>query len=258
MNTLLLETKTRYGNRGPVYEITLPTFSGPLDLLLHLIERNELDITAISLTTVADQYLQQIEKLKERNVEDLMDFLVIGARLLVIKSRALLPQLPPELTGDNDEEDPAEALARQLRHYRRFKLAASWLRNREENGLRTYLRIAPPPKLDPTLDLTGINLHTLEEALLFAHSRAALRDDSVSVAVDKRNFTIEGQVARMQQRIGEMGRVFFDEVLSSQTTWSEVSVTLLAVLELIKRHEVNVRQPELFGKIEIIKAESNG
>jgi segregation and condensation protein A len=257
MNSLQPSTKTRYADKGPVYKITIPTFSGPLDLLLHLIERNELDITAISLATVADQYLRQIEKLKEKNVEDLMDFLVIGARLLVIKSRALLPQLPPELTEDDGEEDPAEALARQLRLYRRFKLAASWLREREEKGLRTYLRVAPPPKLDPILDMTGINLNTLEDALLFALSREALRDDSVSVAVDKRNFTIEGQVTRMQQRISEMGRVYFDEVLSSQTTWSEVSVTLLAVLELIKRHEVNVRQPELFGKIEIVRAESN-
>ncbi len=257
MNTLLPPTKARFGDKGPAYKITIPTFSGPLDLLLHLIERNELDITAISLATVADQYLQQIDKLKENNVEDLMDFLVIGARLLVIKSRALLPQLPPELAGENDEEDPAETLARQLRLYRRFKLAASWLRGREEKGLRTYLRVAPPPKLEPTLDLTGINLHTLEEALLFALSRATLRDDSVSVAVDRRNFTIEGQVARMQRQISVMGQVYFDEVLSSQPTWSEVSVTLLAVLELIKRQEVNVRQPELFGKIEIVRAEPN-
>ena len=97
------------------YLIDLPVYSGPLDLLLHLIERQELDITAISLAAVADQYLEQIERLKKNRLDQLMEFLVVAAKLLVIKSRALLPQAPPELTTEDEEEDPAEALARQLR-----------------------------------------------------------------------------------------------------------------------------------------------
>lgn len=250
---MIMNSLQKLTSENPVvYKIDLPTFSGPLDLLLHLIERNELDITAISLAAVTDQYLEQIDRLREERLEQLMDFLVIGAKLLVIKSRALLPQLPGELSEDEEEEDPAETLARQLKRYKRFKSAAASLRYREEENLRTYLRVAPPPKLEQTLDMSGISFTDLEEALWMAMDRAALRDDSVSVAVDRKFVTIDGQIRQLQQRIKDKGRICFDELLSDHCSWMEVSITLLAVLELIKRQEVNVYQPELFGKIEII------
>lgn len=126
------------------YKIDLPEFAGPLDLLLHLIERQELDITSISLVNVTEQYLKQVESLKQNRIEHLIDFLVLAARLVLIKSRALLPQSPIVIEGEEDEEDPAEALIRQLREYKRFKEAAQWFQTREEEGLRTYLRVAPP------------------------------------------------------------------------------------------------------------------
>ncbi|NIP27851.1 MAG: segregation/condensation protein A, partial [Phycisphaerae bacterium] len=87
------------------YRIELPAFAGPLDLLLHLIERNELDVTAISLAAVTEQYLDQVEQLKQEKVEHLIDFIVIGARLVLIKSRALLPQVPSAMPDDEEEED---------------------------------------------------------------------------------------------------------------------------------------------------------
>lgn len=128
------------------YDIAVPTFEGPFDLLLHLIERDELDITVLSLAGVTDQYIRQVEALKEDKVPQLIDFIVIGARLAQIKSRALLPAPPVVLAGDEDEEDPAEALIRQLKMYKQFKEAAANLRKRDEAGLRTYLRVAPPSK----------------------------------------------------------------------------------------------------------------
>lgn len=237
--------------RSAFYEIELPVFSGPLDLLLHLIERNELDITAVSLVVVTDQYLEQVRRLSGERLEQLMDFLSVGARLLLIKSRALLP-VSPEDTGVEDEEDPAEALARQLRLYRRFKAAAGFLARQEHEGLRTYLRVAPPPALERSLDLSGIDLDSLIAALRAALERADLKEESVSVAVQKRSVTIEDQIGLLRQSIGEHGRVVFKDLLSARATWTEVSVTLLAVLELIKRHEVNARQPDLFGPIEIV------
>jgi len=237
--------------RPEFYEIQLPVFSGPLDLLLHLIERNELDITAVSLVTVTDQYLEQVKQLTGERLEQLMDFLSIGARLLLIKSRALLPQAPtgPE---SEEEEDPAEALARQLRLYRRFKSAAEFLSRREQDGLRTYLRVAPPPALEQSLDITGIDLTTLVNALQSAFDRVDLKEGSVSVAVQQRSVTIEDQIKLLRREVVVHGQVEFNDLLSQSTTWSEISVTLLAVLELIKRHEVNAVQPELFGPIQIV------
>ncbi|MBK9053150.1 MAG: segregation/condensation protein A [Chloroflexi bacterium] len=173
------------------YQIELPVFNGPLDLLLHLIERNELDITAISLARVTEQYLAQIEQMKQERIDELMDFLVIGARLVLIKSRALLPQTPVLIEGE-EEEDPAEALIRQLKQYRRFKVAAAALHQRELQGYRTYLRV-----------------------------------------------------------ISQQSPIAFNQVLSRETSRVEISITLLAVLELMKRRELTAHQETLFGPIEI-------
>lgn len=233
------------------YRIEVPAFAGPLDLLLHLIERNELDVTAISLSAVTEQYLEQVEQLKQEKVEHLIDFIVIGARLVLIKSRALLPQVPPALLDEEEEEDPAEALARQLRDYKRFKEAAAWLGKREEMGLRTYLRVAPPPKLESRLDLTGVTVEGLIGAVTAALERSDQMEESVAVAVKKRTMTIEGQMNKLRSWVKRRPQIYFNELLSPDSNRVEISLTLLAVLELIKREEVDAFQPEMFGPIEI-------
>lgn len=231
--------------------IDLPAFAGPLDLLLHLIEREELDITAISLAAVTEQYLAQVEQMQANRVESLIDFLVIGARLALIKSRALLPQIP-RLPGEQDEEeDPAAALVRQLQQYKRFKAAALWLQAREARGLRTYLRVAPPPRLEGRLDLSGITPETLREAVRAVQARAETLEESVAL-VQPRRITIEGQITRLRYRLRTHKQLLFHELLSPQTSSIEVSITLLAVLELIKQREIRALQPELFGPIAIM------
>ncbi|MFW6068504.1 MAG: segregation and condensation protein A [Chloroflexota bacterium] len=233
----------------PDYHIELPAFNGPLDLLLHLIEREELDITVISLARVTEQYLAQVEKLKEERIEDLIDFLVIGARLVLIKSRALLPQSPVTAI-DEEEEDPAEALLRQLRFYKQFKSASSWLHERNVAGLRTYLRVAPPPQLESKLDLSGVDSETLRQALAAVLLRAESQEESVEV-VQPRRITIDGRISQLRAILRVEGWTAFGTLLSTNATREEVAVTLLAILELIKRHEATAHQPHLFGPIEI-------
>lgn len=231
------------------YTIDLPSFAGPLDLLLHLIERQELDITAISLVKVTEQYLNQIEQLKQNRIEQLIDFLVVAARLVQIKSRALLPQTPVIIEGE-EEEDPADALIRQLKTYKRFKQAASWLQNREAQGLRTYLRVAPPPKLEGRLDMSGVTVEMLLTAVRNALTRIEDQEKSVAI-IQPRRITIEGQINRLRQR-AKTGKTFnFTELLSSQTSRVEISITLLALLELIKRREILASQTVMFGPIEL-------
>lgn len=238
------------------YQISLSVFSGPLDLLLHLIERQEFDITTISLVKVTEQYLAQIEQLKENRMENLIDFLVVAARLVQIKSRALLPQTPV-FPGDEEEEDPAEALIRQLKAYKRFKQAAAWLQKREESGLRTYLRVAPPPKLEGELDLTGITVQTLITAVQGALARSETKTDSVAIARPRR-MTIEGQIMLLRKRLKQYGRSHFHDLLPAKAERVEVAITLLAVLELIKRRELTASQPELFGPIEVMATDLIG
>lgn len=232
------------------YQIELPAFAGPLDLLLHLIEREELDITAISLVQVTGQYLAQIEQMKAERLDELIDFLVIGARLALIKSRALLPQTPA-LPGDEEEEDPATALVRQLREYKRFKAAAAWLGEREAQNWRTYLRVAPPPKVEGRLDMSGVTLESLTTAVLHALSRLETLEESVAIA-QPRQITIEGQIARLRARLAQQQPFTFHEALSAKRTAVEIAVTLLALLELIKRQEATAVQTSLFGPIEIL------
>src|SRR5581483_3028192 len=110
---------------GRLLPVRAGEFEGPLDLLLHLIERNELDISAVSLVAVVEQYLQYLELMRaEMKLEAAADFLVVAGRLLLIKSRSLLPRVEVATDEDEETEDPAEELARQLEEYRRFKQVA--------------------------------------------------------------------------------------------------------------------------------------
>lgn len=236
----------------PNYGIEVPAFEGPLDLLLHLIERSELDITAISLAKVTDQYLAQIEALKKDRVPQLIDFIVIGARLMVIKSRALLPTPPVVLEGEEEEEDPAEALIRQLKLYKQFKGAAAHLNERQDKNLRTYLRLAPPPKLPAKLDMSNVDEQKLHDFMMRVMIRYAQRQDSVSV-VAPRSITIEQQIDLVRTWARRQKRFQFDDLLSEEITRQEIGVTLLALLEMIKRKEVSAEQNDMFGTIHITR-----
>ncbi len=232
------------------YEIDIPVYEGPLDLLLHLIERSELDITALSLAEVTDQFLQQVKALKEEKVSELIDFIVIGARLMVIKSRALLPTPPVVLDGEEESEDPAEALVRQLKQYQQFKTAARFFADRLNAGMHTYLRLAPPPKVEAKLDTGNVNEGRLYQLMIGVLLRLAEREDSVSVAAP-RKITVEGQMSKLRASVRRRKRLAFNDLLSESSGRTELSVTLLAVLELIKRREVVASQDVLFGRIEI-------
>ena len=140
------------------YHVATSVFEGPLDLLLHLIERAELDITKLALAQVTDQYLEHMHRLPELMAEEVSAFLVIAAKLLLIKSEALLPRPPVREEG---EEDPGEALARQLMIYRRYRKIAELLENRETNGYRSFLRLVPPTRVEGTLDLSDVSLSDL-------------------------------------------------------------------------------------------------
>jgi segregation and condensation protein A len=238
-------------NREDAYRVQLPVFEGPLDLLLQLIEREKLDISAISLAAVADQFLQTVRQMESVEADDLSDFLVIAVKLVWIKSRLLLPQPRPP-SDDAEEEDPAEALARQLREYKRFKEAAAALRAIEEAGLRTYTRAAPPPELEARLDPAG---GLMADLLAAAHSAfAALDADAPDIPqgmVVPFKLTIHDQIVRIRDVTAEGRRISFRSLLSGARHRLEIIVTLLAVLELIKRQAIRVSQEVAFGEISI-------
>ena len=121
------------------YEVSLPIYSGPLDLLLQLIEQEELDISRVSLAQVTNQFLTHLRQIEEQRIHEIVDFLVIAARLILIKSEGMLPR-PPE--REAFESDPGDELARLLKAYKKYKELAELLLARQKAGLRTYLRLA--------------------------------------------------------------------------------------------------------------------
>ena len=233
----------------PNYTVQLPVYAGPLDLLLQLIERDELDITRVALAQVTDQFLAHLKLLEKLDLSDIADFLVIASRLVLIKSEALLPRPVERQPG---EEDPADELARQLIAYKRYKEIAHGLHERAAAGWRTYLRLAPPPKLEPRLDLSGVTtLHLLEavrRALALHPEKPAL-----GTVVAPPKVTIRDQIRLIAHtlRAGE-GRTSFQAMLAQATRQMEIIVAFLAVLELVKRHKIECRQDGPFGNILLI------
>src|SRR6185503_18490609 len=187
--------------------------------------------------------------LETRNLGDIADFLVIAARLILIKSEALLPRPVERQPG---EEDPGDELARQLIAYKRYKQIAISLHEREAAGLKTFLRLAPPPKLEAQLDLSGVTTFHLLEA---ARRAMALHPEkpSLGTVVAPPKVTIRDQIrliARSLQAGG--GSASFQTMLAQAQSRMEVMVTFLAVLELVKRHKVEARQAEPFGEILLV------
>jgi segregation and condensation protein A len=237
---------------GSAYPVALPAFQGPLDLLLRLIEQEELDISAISLVAVTDQYLQTIEQMQEREPGALADFLVVASKLLYIKSRTLLPKPQPPVEGE--DEDPSDALIKQLLAYRQFKEVATLLGQREALGLRTFVRPATPLHLEKQLDLSNLDLDKLQAVLCRVLQR--IPSEPPLPRVKTYSITVAEQIeqVRMQlQRVRHMdeGGISFEALLRQGCTRLEVIVTFLAVLELIKQQEVSVAQDGLFGEIVI-------
>ncbi len=232
------------------YQIHTPEYEGPLDLLLQLIERAELDITRLALAQVTDQYLAHLKTMQESvDAAEVSGFLVIAARLVMIKSAALLPR--PSITLEPDEEDPGEALARQLILYKRFKELAAGLGGREAKGLKTYLRVAPPPfKVEGKLDMAGV---TLDDLAKTARRLLTGKPDlpALSRVVSAPRVTIREKIRSIVDTLRLYGGASFYRLLRARRDKLEIVVTFLAMLELIKRRVVEASQGELFGDIEI-------
>ena len=232
------------------YRVSTPVYEGPLDLLLQLIERAELDITTLALAQVTDQYLAHLKGMDEQNAAEVSGFLVIAARLVQIKSAALLPRIPIQ-SAEEEEEDPGEALARQLLTYKRFKELAGVLNGRETAGLRSYLRVAPPPvKIEARLDLSNITLTDLVQA---AREIFFSKPDlpALSRVVSMPRVTIREKIHIIIDSLRSLGGSTFRSFLRRRGDRLEAVVTFLAMLELIKRRVVEASQSDLFAEIEV-------
>ncbi len=228
------------------YVVETREFRGPLDLLLHLIEKEELDITRIALAQVTDQYLNYLSRMPRRDPAELSAFLWVASRLLWIKSQALLPR--PPLATMEEEEEKAEDLVRHLQEYQRYRQAAAFLEGRLKAGWRAFGRVSPPMLPIPRpVELEGVSLEmllaTLERRLAeLAPAEEGTRPTPVRV-------TLAEKARMIHERLRLLPEVSFQDLLAESSSREEVVVTFWAVLELFKRCWILIEQEELFGPI---------
>jgi segregation and condensation protein A len=239
------------GNQLGGYKVQTPEYAGPLDLLLNLIESAELDITTVSLASVTDQYLEHLRSVEQHKPDEISSFLVIATKLVQIKSEALLPRPPEREPG---EEDPGESLVEQLKLYKRYKEIAIWMEERQMKNLRTFLRVAPPPKVEPKLDLSNL---TLEKLLAAAESAFVKSKEKkpLGTVITAPRVTIREKIDYITKSLKNIHRMTFSGLITDKATRVEIVVTFLALLELVKRYRVTAKQDVLFGDIEFERSD---
>lgn len=229
--------------------LQLSGFEGPLDLLLALVERGELDVTAIALVQVTEHYLAQLRSGGACDAEDLAAFVVIGSRLVELKSLALLPRPvapPPE---EPDERQTAAELTMLLQEYRRFRAVAEGLRGREQEGLRSFPRLVPSPPQPPGPGLSDV---TLDRLVAIVQEALRRRPPEPAGEVPAATVTVQERLAALEAMLARDGRVSFGAFIASSRSRIDVVVGFMAVLELIKSRRVAAVQPEAFGDILIV------
>lgn len=232
------------------YQIRLPNFQGPLDLLLSLIDDRQLDITEVSLAQVMDQYLVHLATLREMEVQSLAEFVLVASQLILIKSRALLPEPPPF----EQVEDPGQQLVQRLIEYRRFRAAADELEARSDRGLRAYPRPPAPPPPSESYPIEGVPLEALVEAL--RQSLTTQPTGSPDTVVAPLAVSLTQKLAELRRMVEEKGALTFAALVAPAQSRLEIVVTFLALLELLRRREIKTRQEVPFGEILLQRVES--
>ena len=237
-------------------KVQLDVFEGPLDLLLYLVKKEEVDIYEVNQTKIATQFIQYIDLMRQLDLEVAGEFLVMAATLMYIKSRELLPvdQQAQVTDDDDDQEDPRWELIRRLVEYKKFKDAAAALQEKEAVQENVFTRL--PAKLEfspegPT-PKPDVSLFDLINAVSNILKRVSEREQTGDVFEDK--WTVSEKIEHLLKLTKERPRLRFSELFADNTSRVEVIVTFLAVLELIRLKVLTALQAEPFSEIEMVSA----
>lgn len=232
------------------YTVQLSQFEGPLDLLLHLIEEAEVDVKDIFVSEITAQYLSFMGQLDELDMDTASEFLTMAATLLYIKSRQLLPRPPRE---DEEEENPEELLIRQLRDYKAFKEASEKLKLMFESAKDCCTRLPEDVPLPPKeIALDGATMDGLFSAFLEMLARKKDAPEIIrSQHVSPDRYTVRSQTSRIRFILSEKDAVTFEELFAPEAERMEIIVTFMALLEMIARGEILLKQKAPFAPIRI-------
>jgi segregation and condensation protein A len=236
------------------YKVKFEVFEGPLDLLLYLIKKEEVDIYEVNLTRLATQFIEYIDTMRLLDLEIAGEFLVMAATLMYIKSRELLPvDQQAQVEGEDEGEDPRWELIRQLVEYKKFKDAAAQLQVLEARQEAVFPRT--PGKLEFAAEVTTgpeASIFDLVNAVNVVLKRFSRPEDRRDIFEDK--WTVSEKIQHLMGVLKERLSVRFSELFDGVTSRSEVIVTFLALLELIRLKQIISMQREAFGEIEICRA----
>lgn len=231
-------------------QIKLQQFEGPLDLLLSLIEQQELDITKIALAQVTEQFLDHVKQLERLDAASLADYLTIAAKLLVIKSKAILPTI--ELDEEETEEETAEDLANRLLLYKQYKEAAKGLKKLDDERMQSFTRtlvFSERISFMPDSEVTADVLRLAAGSIL-----SALRElDNLPKAKVREVISIQEKINQLQNRLSIQVETKLSTLLGEAKNKPEAIITFLALLELIKQRIFSVEQDDMFAEITIRK-----
>ncbi len=237
--------------------VKLEAFEGPLDLLLHLLDKNKVSIYDIPIVEITDQYLEYIDEMQRQDLNIMSEFLVMAATLLDIKARWLLPK-----EEDEEEEDPRAELVEQLLEYKMYKYMSLELKDRQiEAGRRTYRTQDLPEEVreyEAPIDMDalteGITLNALHEVFQSVLSRQESRVDtrhSSFSQIEKEEVSVEDKMEYIEGYLKSHDSFLFRDLLERQNSKLELIVTFLAVLELMRMGKIKVAQKKTFGEIHI-------
>lgn len=233
-------------------DIKLKYFEGPLDLLLHLVSKYQMDIYEVPITEVIEQYLAYIATLQAMRLEVAGEYMLMASQLMLIKSRRLLPKVVEEMP---EEEDPEQALLSQLEEYRRFKIISEKMG--EQHDERAHYYSKPKVELvyeDVTLaqDKTTVDLF-LAFSKVMAEKQAELRQSHATIARDE--YKIEDMMDQVRGRFGKKQQIRLSDCFKESRDMNEVITIFLATLELVKVQEILVQQEENFGEIYLVRSQ---
>jgi segregation and condensation protein A len=229
------------------YQVVLPTFEGPLDLLLHLIEQHELDIRDIPISFVAAKYVEYITLMEELNIDIASEYLVMAATLIHIKSKMLLP-VPPVDQDDEDDMglDPRAELVRRLLEYQKYKQAAEQLGGGDVLGRDVFVRGLPAPSVEGPAPLAGLSLFKLLDAFQSVLSRATVKVDH---QIDLERFSITDRINQLVDLLQLHKKLTFEQLFEGATSRADLIVTFLALLEMTRLRMTRLEQDEPLSPI---------
>jgi segregation and condensation protein A len=231
-----------------VYDIHLDAFEGPLDLLLHLIKKNDLEINEIKIAEITSEYLSYINLMKELNIDIAGEFLVMASTLMQIKAKSLLPSENQEQT---EEDDTFDQLKNRLLEYQKYKEVGKLLSYKILENSQVYYRPAPVvSRQDFVLDATVFDLISS-----FRNALTALPDNIKEIMYQE--IPIENKIREILDVLEGKQYVSFTEILKLQNTKMALIVCFMAILELIKNKQIIAKQSELFSEIRIYKVYNN-